>query len=53
MQNESTADNDAREILRALDRDQLIDVLVLAVRLLDARQRPSVPDHGFPVIVRH
>jgi hypothetical protein len=53
MQNESTADNDAREILRALDRDQLLEVLVLAVRLLDARQRPSVPDDSFPVVVRH
>jgi hypothetical protein len=53
MQRESSADDEARELLRALGRDQLLEVLVLAVRLLDARQRPSVPDDSFPVVVRH
>ncbi len=43
----------ARAVLRNLDRNQLQEVLALALDLLGASQGACVPNKRVPVLVRH
>ena len=42
-----------RELLRDMEREQLLELVVLAAALVGGRQRPRVPDKGVPVFGRH
>ncbi len=53
MKKESPEAKAARAILQALDYDDLVDVLKLAVRLLDASKRHGVTDDRREVFRRH
>ncbi len=50
---ESDDEKRAREAMRDLDKDQLVELVAYATALLDARKRPGVTDQSVSVVRLH